>query len=260
LIEVPRSKVRIIDGQIKIKREENDTNSRLLVSECMVMTGRVAAEILLEHKLPGPFRFHREPSIDLPSKFKHHLEIENQKELEEIPKYKGNLSEVFDLLENMNAAEVDVFPKRHWAMGLDAYVKATSPLRRYLDLVTHRQLYSIIEGNRKKSYSQSDLSIMIPPIYRHELYVKKLQKQATRFWINMYLSKLLSKEQVILDGTILEIDPLSGIVSIFLDFPALLTYQARIVNVAELREGMVGRFKLIEINVLRGFVKLLYVK
>jgi hypothetical protein len=260
LIEVPRSKVRVIDGQIKIKMEENETNSRLLVSECMVMTGRVAAEILIQHKLPGPFRFHRQPEVDLPLKFTQPVGMGNQTESGEIPAFKENLSEVFELLEKMHPAEVDIFPKRHWAMGLDAYVKATSPLRRYLDLVTHRQLYSIFEGNRRKSYSQTDLSIMIPPIYRHELYVKKLQRQATRFWINMYLSKLLSKEKVILEGTVLDIDQVSGITSVFLDFPALLTYQARIVNVSELRKGTLGRFKLIEINVLRGFVKLFYMK
>ena len=260
LIDIPRTKVRIIDGQIRVNREESDTNSRLLVSECMVMTGRVAAETLIQNKLPGPFRFHQKPAIEFPSISKQKMIAEQQqsKEIGETPS--DNLHELFDLLVSMNAAEIDIVPRRHWTMGLDAYVKATSPLRRYLDLVTHRQLYSIIEGNRKKSYSQTDLSIMIPAIYRHEIYAKRLQKQATRFWINMYLSKLLSKEQVILDGTILENDKKSDIVSIFLDFPALLNYQAKIVNSAELREEKIGKFKLLEINVLKGHVKLLYLK
>lgn len=240
---VPRARVRVKDGEIIVKQEDVSSLSNLLVSECMVMTGRACAMQLMEHNLPAPFRYHLDPNVSLPKN--------------------ATFADVMRLLENMSPAAIDISPRRHWAMGLDAYVKASSPLRRYLDLVAHRQLHSLISGNKSLAYNAKDLTDFIPMVYRHENYVKRIQRYAQRFWINLNLSRMLAKGPVFLEGTVLAVDQTSGIMSIFLDYPALLVYQARVIDrkggnaVYSLEVGYTGKFRLMEINVLRGHVNLL---
>ena len=243
---IPRVHVRVKDGDISVKREDNSSLARQLVSECMIMTGRVCALQLIENNIPGPFRYHMDPDISLPSN--------------------ASLPEIMRLLEKMSPAAIDISPRRHWAMGLDSYVKATSPIRRYLDLVAHRQIHSVISGKRSLAYTAADLEEFLPMVYRHENYVKRIQKYAHRFWINLNLCKKLSRGAVFLDATVLAVDKSTGIMSVFLDYPALLVYQAKVMDqnggnaVYSLDPGYSGKFKLMEINVLRGHLGLLQVK
>jgi exoribonuclease-2 len=43
--------------------------------------------------------------------------------------------------------EVDVKPGLHSTLGLQSYTSVTSPLRKYLDLVTQRQLVGLLRGD-----------------------------------------------------------------------------------------------------------------
>ena len=47
----------------------------------------------------------------------------------------------------MTASQPSSQPGRHAGLGLDQYVQATSPLRRYLDLVVHQQLRAFLAGD-----------------------------------------------------------------------------------------------------------------
>ena len=42
---------------------------------------------------------------------------------------------------------MDLTPSPHWGLGLPCYTFATSPIRRYLDLVIHRQLLAVVSGH-----------------------------------------------------------------------------------------------------------------
>jgi len=77
-------------------------------------------------------------------------------------------------------------------MGLDMYSKATSPIRRYLDLVLHHQVKSSL-GSRKP-LSEAELTSIIPSVYRHEQYLKHMQKASVRYWTMRHLERLLAKQ------------------------------------------------------------------
>lgn len=241
-LDIPRMKIKVKAGTISVQREDQNTNSRLLVSELMVMSGRVAANVLFSNSIPAPYRYHNDPKV-------------------QVPKMKS-IKDMLSLLEKLSPAAVDIFPRRHWAMGLDCYVKATSPIRRYMDMITHRQLYSLINGSKECAYSTEHLQDILPKAYRHEMYIKGLQKSANRFWMNVYLSKLLQKGPVELKGTVMGVEKASGTVSVFLGDPVLLLYQAKVFawnggnGVYFLNVGEDYKFRLTEINILRGFMTL----
>jgi len=51
-----------------------------------------------------------------------------------------SMSEMYTLRRLQRRGQVGVSPSQHAGLGLPAYTRATSPLRRYLDLVVHQQL------------------------------------------------------------------------------------------------------------------------
>jgi exoribonuclease II len=59
-----------------------------------------------------------------------------------------SLSEMFALRRLQRPGRVGVQPGAHAGLGLTAYARATSPLRRYLDLVAHQQLRSHLKAER----------------------------------------------------------------------------------------------------------------
>jgi hypothetical protein len=244
-LKIPRTNVRVRNGDILMQRDQ-PTRSQQIVSECMVMAGRVGAQFLVAHSLAGPFRYHLPPDTD-------HYSTDT---------LMGTLS----LLEHLRPSAIDLRPRDHWAMGLQAYVKVTSPIRRYLDMVTHRQIKAALGHGRP--YTPHELSVIIPPVYQHELYIKRIQRAATRFWTNVYLYKASLKGRMELEGMVLRCSRSSDFVGIFLDYPACLEYhQARVWGdfygphrnqpfhqVAQV--GQRYKFRVLQVNISRGFIAL----
>lgn len=132
-----------------------------VVAELMIIAGRIAGEYLKEHELAGPFR-------------NHHIitELSNPQ----------SLLEKYEILKSLESASVDFVPKRHSSMGLEAYVKVTSPLRRYLDLVTHKILKS-----EAHVYGIDWFKTNLKTIHRQEIYNKRLASAVNRFWIEKFI-------------------------------------------------------------------------
>jgi exoribonuclease-2 len=53
---------------------------------------------------------------------------------------------MFALRRTMRASQASSAPAAHAGLGMEIYVQATSPLRRYLDLVVHQQLRAYLAG------------------------------------------------------------------------------------------------------------------
>ncbi len=123
-IELPEVKVRVEDGQIVI-RPLLPLKSRALVREAMLMAGEAVARFALEHDIPCPFTT-QEPA-----------------EAREHPK---DLAGMFALRRTLKRSQMKSTPAPHAGLGLEIYTQATSPLRRYLDLVVHQQLRAYLRG------------------------------------------------------------------------------------------------------------------
>ena len=90
-------------------------------------------------------------------------------------------------------------PESHAGLGLDAYLTCTSPLRKYLDLVTQRQLRSLL--GLEESYSDKELEFIAQAVREPLSYIMVLQQERTRYWTLKYLETLddRKKEALVLE-------------------------------------------------------------
>ena len=99
--------------------------SRELVTGAMLMAGEGVAGLALDEGIPMPFTTQDPP------------------ESEERP---GDLAGMYALRRTMRPSQYSTVPGPHAGLGLERYIQATSPLRRYLDLVVHQQLRAHVRG------------------------------------------------------------------------------------------------------------------
>ncbi|MFM1797780.1 MAG: hypothetical protein RLZZ117_58 [Cyanobacteriota bacterium] len=107
------------------------TEARLLVAEAMILAGAALADHGKRHQLPLPYR--GQTATPLPT----------AAELEALPAGPPRWAAIKCCL---SRGQVSTSPKPHFSLGLEAYVQATSPIRRYGDLLAQRQLAAHLQG------------------------------------------------------------------------------------------------------------------
>ena len=124
MFDRPEGRFRRSDGALTLQLID-PSPSRLMVSEAMLLMGAVVASYGQEHNLPLPYR--SQPAAELPS----------SDELDRIPEGPARDAAIKRCL---SRGVQGTRPMPHFSLGLEAYVQATSPIRRYADLVAHRQI------------------------------------------------------------------------------------------------------------------------
>jgi ribonuclease R len=133
--------------------------SQKLVEECMVATNRCCARFMREHGCRGPFVGHRGFRKDRKDEVRRFVsrflpEYENQ-DLTQLAVYREmmvRMSEHEELplrsMANRLLARSELLdkPASHMGMGLDCYSNCTSPLRKYVDYLVHREIKAVLHG------------------------------------------------------------------------------------------------------------------
>jgi exoribonuclease-2 len=125
-LDLPEASVKLLEGDIVI-RPLARLASRQMVTDAMLMAGEVAARFAQAEALPIPYASQPEPD-----------EIRRP----------ATLSEMYAYRRLFKPSQATATPGPHFGLGLPLYARATSPLRRYLDLVTHQQLRALVTGGR----------------------------------------------------------------------------------------------------------------
>lgn len=134
LIDLPEVMIHLIDGQVVIRPVER-LRSREMVREAMLMAGEAAARFALQHNLP--FAFAIQEGLDEPRT----RGIESGTSLPA-----QDMAGLYALRRQLKRSQVSSYPGLHAGVGLPAYSRATSPLRRYLDLVVHQQMRAFLQA------------------------------------------------------------------------------------------------------------------
>ncbi|UCD71072.1 MAG: ribonuclease R [Syntrophobacterales bacterium] len=156
------------EAQEIIKAERNFAHQ--IIEEFMIAANEAIAIKLTQAGFPLLYRVHEEPDVDKIRDFGRFIALlgyrlkmrrpngprQFQRLLEEV---RGKPEERLVntvLLRSMKQAHYSDKNLSHYGLSLDCYTHFTSPIRRYPDLLVHRQLNKIIEGGypSKEDFSQ----------------------------------------------------------------------------------------------------------
>ena len=183
-----------------------------MIMNTMIIAGNVSASWCAERNIPIPYRGivrNHEPASS-PEAFKR--DVLDPK----LAEY-GSL-ETSDLRRYMRLvglASVSDRPLEHIILGLAAYCKATSPLRRYIDMYTHWQIEAAIRheaatgtslvGSTDESYlpfSRAQVAEFVMSAWQRERKVATANNKTTRHWICQALFRAFHFNEATLPETV----------------------------------------------------------
>ncbi len=116
-------------GEIVVRESSQASPARRLVTEAMILAGLAAGRFLRLQRVAAPYRV--------------------QDSAGEAPLPPGLYTDPYDahqVLCTLRPAHASVDGGRHASMAVDDYLQVTSPLRRYVDLLSHRQILAALRG------------------------------------------------------------------------------------------------------------------
>jgi exoribonuclease-2 len=162
-LALPEVRIRVRDGEVELTPIDRST-SRQVVAEAMLMAGEAAARLARAEGLALPFisQEANSPEVDLPG-----------------------LAGAYARRRGMKPSRVRSSPERHDGLGLDAYTRATSPLRRYSDLLVHQQLVAWRAGGEPMTREavHERASVAEQAAGR----VRRAERLSNRHWTLVYL-------------------------------------------------------------------------
>jgi exoribonuclease II len=171
-IHMPESTIKVCDDEIVIEVLD-DSLSRMLVAEMMILAGEVAGRYGEAHNLALPFR--GQPQPELPS----------DEELLQLPA--GPVRDCA-IRRCMPRSEISTTPFRHASLGLDSYTQVTSPIRRYTDLLAHFQIKAHLRGE-PLPFSASTTQELIQSVSSIAYEAILVERQTNRYWGLEYLRR-----------------------------------------------------------------------
>lgn len=170
------------NGEIGISRIDRENPSRMLVSEMMILANALMAEFLAAHGIPAVFRSQPDPKQRL---------------------FQGVETSLFlncMQRKQLNRAVTGTTPENHSGLGVKAYATATSPIRRYFDLLTQRQIRGVL--GYEAPYTRDELESILQVVTIPMANTGRAQFQRRRYWLLKYLEKLKGSdhEAVVLDS------------------------------------------------------------
>ena len=171
-IHLPEACIKVDADEIHIEVLE-DSPSRQLVAEMMILAGEVAARYAQTHQLALPFR--SQPQPDLPP----------DEELLQLP---AGPVRACAIRRCMPRSEMSITPARHASLGLDSYTQVTSPIRRYSDLLTHFQIKAHLRGEQPP-FSPEEVKEVMIGVTTASQEASLVERQTQRYWALEYLRR-----------------------------------------------------------------------
>lgn len=161
------------ESSITLKRADTSSPARDLVSELMIATNLVAAQFFERAGQPAIYRAQswQKPLFIPPV----------------IPQG-DDPATLFQLTSQLGKTEISPHPRRHVGLGLSSYVHVTSPIRRYIDLLLHRQLKAIIR-KQPAAYDAHRLWSLAQVAERRANEAKLIEAWSREYWMLRYFAQ-----------------------------------------------------------------------
>jgi exoribonuclease-2 len=157
------------DLHLRVALIEQDTPARVMVSECMILYNWLAAKFAAQTGVPILYRGQESPQERLPFDESRYIYY------------------VFQQRRKLRPLTVDTMPQPHSGIGVDVYTNATSPLRRYMDLLVQRQIRSGL-AQENPVYTESmmkEIGISVQQTLRE---IEVMKRNQIRYWVLKYLA------------------------------------------------------------------------
>ena len=192
-ININRSEMEVSlddSGDPKVAVRNRTTPGQTLVAEMMILCNSLLADFCTLHGIPVGYR--SQPPLDLST-----LD----------PTATDKLASPFDrflITRSLAPAGVSVIPSPHAGLGVSAYIQATSPLRRYPDLVMQRQIgHHILTGN--VPYEVANIGVIAQRGEEQLREINRIEEARKRYWFLKYLMQTRLGTDFI--ATVLENEP-----------------------------------------------------
>ena len=170
----PEFQIHVDESGIHAGKLDPNSPSRLLVSELMILSNGLAADFASLHDVPVIYRTQepRDTSAASPQA--------DSAEMDPIAFEK--------LRKTFKRSRLSLTPGTHSGLGLSAYTQASSPIRRYADLVTQQQFTAFLKG-KPFPYDREELMRILANAETTEQEIRAIEDRSTNYWILEYLSR-----------------------------------------------------------------------
>lgn len=133
------------EGRIRKASSVSETIGHLIVQELMVVANQAFARFAIANEVPILFRVHTTRDENGRGG-----DVDRESLLRDLATSLLTDSDITAIIGRadhlLNRASYSATPGEHWGLNIDCYAHSTSPLRRYADLVSQRQMYAAIRG------------------------------------------------------------------------------------------------------------------
>jgi exoribonuclease-2 len=184
-ISLPIPQVEVFVGRdkgITLRRIDREAPSQILVSELMILANSLVGQFCAQRHIPIVYRGQAAPRETFPSVLTY----------DPVRHYRQQRA--------MSSARVGLEPARHSSLGVDVYTTFTSPLRRYVDLLSHRQLHDYLQRG-EPLYSEEQLRTILAEVETALSRAGLVEHDRERYWLLKYLAL---RQGEVLKGVVLD--------------------------------------------------------
>lgn len=156
---------------VRVEVVQRDSPARQMVAECMVLCNSLLASFCRDNDIPAAYRSQSAPDLsDLGAGLPPGVDIGG-----------GQLRQYL-MLRRFAPAQSGTTAAPHGGLGVPAYIQATSPLRRYPDMVMQRQITHYLSAG-EPLYSVEDITSVAGRADVQLRAMSKLEDERRRYWL-----------------------------------------------------------------------------
>ena len=174
----------VSSNDVQVKVVERTSPARQMVAECMVLCNSLLASFCRDHGIPAAYRSQSAPDLnDLGAGLPSGVEIGEDGPLRQ-----------YLMMRRFAPADTRTAPAPHGGLGVSAYIQATSPLRRYPDMVMQRQITHYLRSGEPQ-YSVEDITSVAGRADMQIRAMGKLEDERRRYWLLKFFKLRMEKAQ-----------------------------------------------------------------